>query len=82
MEKVAILSRVGDYLDIRTGKQEFVEENLVWDEGQIAENIVWSSLTQTLFSGGDTNTKLLAHFLKCSRDCLFFFLFYICLQDL
>lgn len=41
MEKV--LNRFGDFLDIRTGKQEFVEKKKkkkeqVWDEGQIAEN--------------------------------------------
>lgn len=80
VEKVVVLNRVGEFLDIRTAKQEFVEEKWVWDEGQIAENIVWSSLTKTLFSGGNSNVRLLAHFLKGSRDSLI--LFYICPQDL
>lgn len=77
---VVVLNRVGDFLDIRTGRQEFVEKKWVWDDGQIAENTVWSSLTKTLFSDGDT--RLLAHFLKGSRNSLIFFLFYICPQDL
>jgi len=30
VEKVAVVSRVGDFLDIRTGKQEFVEKKGVY----------------------------------------------------
>lgn len=43
VEKVVVLSWLGDFLGIRTGKQEFVQNKWVWDKGQISENIVWST---------------------------------------
>lgn len=81
MEKV--LNRFGAFLDIRTGKQEFVEKKKKKKKSRygmrdrLQKIKVWLSLAKPLFSGGDTDTRLLTHFLRSSRDSLIFFLLHM-----